>query len=359
MTTETPPATNRSLIKRQSQLFFLALVALVFLVTWTIFKPFVIYMFTGVLVAVIALPIDKMWERILPNRIAAFGTMFTLLLIIAIPLVLLGGALIQEAQGLSDALEDGSLEESINDAIVTLMPNQTPEERNETLTDIWEGIEPRVGGFLSSFLSSAVGWIGDLFVGLVVVLFVVYYVLTDGGRLMVWLRRTAPLPPRQVDRLMTEAHGGIKAVFFGQIMTSLIQGALGGVGFFIAGLPGVILWAGLMAVFSLLPVVGAFIVWVPAAIYLLATGDIWQGVFLAAWGTIVVSQVDNFVRPRLIGNRADIHPLFVLIGVLGGVAAFGFIGLFLGPLMVGVAVSVLKVWESDYLDPELMTDPID
>ena len=108
-----------------------------------------------------------------------------------------------------------------------------------------------------------------------------------------------------------------------------------------------------MAILSLLPVIGAFLVWVPGAIFLLATGDIWQGIFLIIWGVVVVSQIDNFIKPKLIGDRADIHPIFVLIGVLGGVAAFGFIGLFLGPLVVGVTISILKVWEQDYLDPQV------
>ncbi len=350
-------ATKRIRIPRlQSQLFFLGLMALVFFVTWTIFQPFVIYIFAGVLVAVIALPIDRMWERLLKNRLAAMATMLTIILIITLPLLGLGFALVNEAQSLNDSLQDGSIEGAISDLLDVFLPNQSPEERNETLAAAWDGIQPRLSSALETFLAGAVGWIGDFFVGLVVILFVVYYVLTDGHRLVSWLRRAAPLPPKQVGHLLSEAHGAVKAVFFGQILTSLIQGVLGGIGFFIAGLPGVVLWAGLMAVLSLLPVVGAFLVWLPAALYLLATGDIWQGVFLIAWGAIVVSQIDNFVRPKLIGDRADIHPLFVLIGVLGGVAAFGFIGLFLGPLMVGVAVSVLKVWESDYLDPVLLVD---
>ncbi len=342
--------------RMQSQLFFLALMALVFFVTWTIFKPFMIMIFAGILVAVIALPIDRMWERILKNRMAAMMTMLTLFLIITLPLVGLGLALVQEAENFGEALQDGTIEAAFDDMMDLALPGQTPEQRNETLDTAWQEIEPRITAIVQDFLSGAVGWLGDFFVGLVVILFVVYYVLTDGHRLVTWLRRAAPLPPKQVSHLLTEAHGAVKAVFFGQILTSLIQGVLGGIGFFIAGLPGVVLWAGLMAVLSLLPVVGAFLVWLPAALYLLATGDIWQGIFLIAWGAIVVSQIDNFVRPRLIGNRADIHPLFVLIGVLGGVAAFGFIGLFLGPLMVGVTVSILKVWESDYIDQRLLTD---
>jgi predicted PurR-regulated permease PerM len=171
--------------------------------------------------------------------------------------------------------------------------------------------------------------------------------------LVTYLQRAAPLPSKQVTFILGEARNGLSAVFVGQILTSMIQGALGGVGFLIAGLPGAIIWAAVMAVLSLLPIIGAFAVWIPAAIFLFATGQIWQAGFLVVWGVVVVGQVDNFLRPKLIGDRADIHPIFVLIGVLGGVAAFGFIGLFLGPLIVGVTLSILKVWETDYLDPQV------
>jgi len=166
-----------------------------------------------------------------------------------------------------------------------------------------------------------------------------------------YVRRAAPLPPAQVDFILYEARQGLRGVFAGQILTSLIQGAVGGLGFLIFGVPGAILWAAVMALFSLLPVLGAFMVWLPAAAILVYRGDVWQGVGLFLWGLVFVSLIDNFVRPKLIGDRTAIHPLFVLIGVLGGVAAFGFIGLFLGPLLVGVTLSVLKVWERHYRDP--------
>lgn len=324
-----------------------------FFLTWNIFKPFMIYMIVGVLVAVLALPIDKMWEKILPNRIAAFGTLFTLFVLIAAPITGLGFALFSDVEKGVEAIEDGTVEERLNSALDVVYPDQNETERNETIANLWDEFRPRIEDALRDIISGAVTFVADFFVALMVILFVCYYVLTDGEKLAAFLRRASPLPPKQVDFLMAEAHNGLKAVFYGQILTSLIQGGLGGIGFLIAGVPGAVVWAAVMAILSLLPVVGAFIVWIPAALYLFLKGDLWQAIFLTGWGVLVVGQIDNFVRPKLIGDRADIHPLFVLIGVLGGVAAFGFIGLFLGPLLVGITVSILRVWESDYLDPSL------
>jgi predicted PurR-regulated permease PerM len=342
----------------QSQVFFFIVLAFMLFLTWRVFRPFLIYMVAGVFVAVLALPIDRMWEKFLPNRVAAVLTILTLIVILTLPLAALGLSLYQDATKLTAALDEGHLRDYANRTVDLWdsMPGVviTEEERNETVQRFVDSTQEYIRNALQDLADRLLSAVGRFFIAFTVILFVVYYVLTDGSRLVAYLRRATPLPPKQVDYLLAEAHRGLKAVFVGQILTSVIQGAVGGIGFLIAGVPGVILWSAVMAILSLLPVVGAFLVWVPAGIILLLSGDVWQGVFLLAWGILIVSQVDNFVRPKLIGNRSGIHPLFVLVGVLGGVAAFGFIGLFLGPLLVGVTVSVLKVWETDYLDPEVL-----
>lgn len=349
-------------LPRQSQVFFLAILAGLLFLSWLLFKPFVIFMVTGLFVAILAMPIDRRWERVFGNRLGAVFTMITLMLIILLPLVGLGFALANDARALAEDLQGGGAQEFVDTALGSpvvqrslqyIYPENTTEERNATVQRNLEELEVEAVDWLRDFSTSMLQKLPDFFIALVVILFVVYYVLTDGERLVWYLRRAAPLPASQVDHLLGEAHNGLRAVFVGQILTSLIQGGLGGIGFLIAGLPGAIVWASVMAVLSLLPVVGAFLVWVPAAAFLLARGDIGHGVFLIIWGVVVVSQVDNVIRPKLIGDRANIHPLFVLIGVLGGVAAFGFIGLFLGPLIVGVTISMLRVWEDQYLDPSV------
>ena len=354
---ETPARPSiRIRLPTQSQVFFFIVLALMLFLTWVVFRGFIIYMVAGGFVAILALPIDRMWEKILPNRLAAIATILTLVLLLTIPLAVLGFSLYKDANKLGEALTEGRLREYSTEAVDLLVRYGAIDERdrNATIEVYVDQAQEWAQQALRQLTDRLVEGLGRFFIAFTVILFVVYYVLTDGARLTAYLRRATPLPPKQVDYLLAEAHRGLKAVFIGQILTSIIQGAVGGIGFLIAGVPGVILWSAVMAILSLLPVVGAFLVWVPAAIILLLQGHLWQGIFLLAWGILVVSQVDNFVRPKLIGDRSGIHPLFVLVGVLGGVAAFGFIGLFLGPLLVGVTVSVLKVWETDYLDPEVL-----
>lgn len=351
-----PPKTIRVKLPTQSQVFFFIVLALMLFLTWRVFRPFLIYMVAGIFVAVLALPIDRRWEKVASNRLAAVFTILTLVVLLTLPLAALGFSLYQDANKLTQALDEGSLREYSTEAVDFLVRYGAidEEDRNATIEIYVDQAQEWAQQALRDLTERLVDSLWRFFIASTVILFVVYYILTDGARLVAYLRRATPLPPKQVDYLLAEAHRGLRAVFIGQILTSVIQGAVGGIGFLIAGVPGVFLWSAVMAILSLLPVVGAFLVWVPAAIFLLLGGDIWQGVFLLAWGVLIVSQVDNFVRPKLIGDRSGIHPLFVLVGVLGGVAAFGFIGLFLGPLLVGVTVSVLKVWETDYLDPEVL-----
>jgi predicted PurR-regulated permease PerM len=345
----------------QSQVFFLLLLGAMFWLTWLLFRDFLIYIVTGVFVAVLALPIDRLWEKVFPNRLAAVMTMLTVFVILTAPLVLLGFGMYRDVNAFANALQDGELDHLADRALEQpwaqgamrqLYPNQTPEEHNATLHGWIEEGKDRLQDYLEDFGADILQAVPAFFVGLAVVLFVVYYLLTDGNVLYAYILRAAPLPPRQIDFLMKEAQKGLTGVFNGQILMSVLQGFLGGLGFLIAGLPNPVLWGAVMALFALLPVLGTFMVWVPGGLYLMATGNVFAGVFLLAYGVIVILViVDTFLRPKLLGSSIDLHPLFVLVGVLGGAGVFGFIGLFLGPLIMGVLVSVLKVWEQEYLDP--------
>ncbi|MEA3166815.1 MAG: hypothetical protein QOJ26_1689 [Thermoplasmata archaeon] len=350
----------------QSKVFFYLILGLLFYLTWKVFHEFVIVLITGLFVAVLALPIDKLWERVVPNRVAAILTMLTLLLILTLPLIAVGFGMYHDATKLAEAVQGGELDALIDRGLHApwaqkLLASAYP-DANETQrvalaqARVDEGQE-WVRQELTDFGSHLIAAAPKFFIGIAIILFVVYYVLTDGDRFVVYLRRAVPIPGRQVDFLLQEARIGLRAVFFGQILMSVLQGILCGLGWWIAGLPSPILWGAVMAIFALLPVVGTFMIWVPGSLYLLIQGHVFGGVFLLLWGTIVVLVIlDTFLRPKIIGYGADIHPMLVLVGVLGGAAAFGFIGLFLGPLIVGILIAVLKVYEADYLDPEI-NDP--
>ncbi|MES2153533.1 MAG: AI-2E family transporter [bacterium] len=355
---------RRRMLPKQSQVFFFLIMGLFLFLTWLIFRNFIIYIMTGVFVAVLALPIDKFWERFFRNRVAAGFTMMTLLLILTVPLILLGISMANDVTKLANAVQHGEIEQMINgtvqkpwvDKLVAWFhPDANLTARHAYVAEQAHAAQNWVVDELQNIGSGLLAAIPDLFVGISVILVVVYYVLTDGEAFVAYLRRALPIPARQVDFLLKEARGGLQAVFFGQILAGLMQGVLGGIGWYFAGLPNAVLWGFVMAIMALLPVVGTNFIWGPGGLYLIfVKNDLPHGVFLLVYGFfIVMVMMDNLVKPKLIGKRADIHPMFVLVGVLGGATAFGFIGLFLGPLLMGVTIAVLKVYESDYLDPEV------
>jgi predicted PurR-regulated permease PerM len=196
-----------------------------------------------------------------------------------------------------------------------------------------------------SFVMSALGTAASF----VLMLFVLFFVLRDGPTVARQVVQMLPVEDRRRARLWQHLADVTRAVFLGIGLTALVQGILVGVGFWIVGLPSPLVFGVVAALVALVPMIGAALVWVPGALFLAARGEFGHAIFLAAWGAIVVGMVDNFLRPMLISGRADVPTLAVFVGVMGGLAAFGFIGLFLGPIVLGLLVALFR-YEREKLD---------
>jgi len=179
-------------------------------------------------------------------------------------------------------------------------------------------------------------------VSFVVMLFVLFFVLRDGPALARQVVRMLPIEQRRRTLLWQHLSDVTRAVFLGIGLTALAQGALLGVGFWIAGLPSPLVFGVLGVILALIPMVGPALLWVPAALLLAIQGHHGYAIFLAVWGAVVVSLVDNLLRPLLISGRAEVPTLAVFVGVMGGLAAFGFIGLFVGPIVLGLLVALFR-----------------
>jgi predicted PurR-regulated permease PerM len=186
-------------------------------------------------------------------------------------------------------------------------------------------------------------------VSVLLMVFVLFFVLRDGPTVMRRITNLLPIEHDRRGRLARHLADMTRAVFLGIGLTALIQGALVGVGFWIAGLPSPLVFGVAGVIAALIPMVGAALVWVPGALYLAFGGDYGHAIFLAAWGAIVISMVDNFLRPMLISGRSEVPTLAVFVGVMGGLAAFGFVGLFIGPIVLGLLVALFR-YESEVLE---------
>jgi predicted PurR-regulated permease PerM len=176
----------------------------------------------------------------------------------------------------------------------------------------------------------------------VLMLFVLFFMLRDGPRIARTFVRMLPIETHLRSKLWRHLLDVTRAVFMGIGLTALAQGTLLGIGFAIAGLPSPLLFGVLGALFALVPIVGTAIVWVPATLWLLSQDQPYYAIFMLAWGVVVVGAVDNVLRPILISGRTEVPTLAVFIGVMGGLSAFGFIGLFLGPIVLGLLVALFR-----------------
>ncbi len=190
------------------------------------------------------------------------------------------------------------------------------------------------GNFVLGALGTAVSF------GLM--LFALFFVLRDGPALAQKVVRMLPIEERRRSRLWLHLVEVTRAVFMGIGLTALVQGALVGIGFWIAGLPSPLVFGVLGALCALIPLVGTVLVWMPGVAFLAIQGDYGHAMFLTAWGVLVVGSVDNFLRPMLISGRSELPTLAVFVGVMGGLSSFGFIGLFLGPIVLGLLVALFR-----------------
>jgi predicted PurR-regulated permease PerM len=204
-----------------------------------------------------------------------------------------------------------------------------------------EGSKNLLQALVSSGGSVLVGAVGTL-TSFVLMLFVLFFVLLDGPRFARQLVPMLPIEERRRARLWQHLADVTRAVFMGIGLTALAQGVLVGIGFWIAGLPSPLVFGVVATFVALIPVVGAALVWAPAAAVLALQGDYGHAIFLTVWGVLFVGMADNVLRPLLISGRAEVPTLAVFVGVMGGLAAFGFVGLFLGPIVLGLLVALFR-----------------
>ena len=186
----------------------------------------------------------------------------------------------------------------------------------------------------------------DFILGLLVMLYLLFFLLREGGELFKRIQDAIPLPREQQRALFSKFTTVIRATIKGSIFVAAVQGALGGLIFWLLGLHAPVLWGFVMGLLALLPAVGAALIWVPAAIYLLATGSVWQGVVLLLFGAFVIGLIDNILRPLLVGKDTKMPDYVVLISTLGGLATFGLNGFVLGPVIAAMFIAAWDIFSA-------------
>ncbi len=197
-------------------------------------------------------------------------------------------------------------------------------------------------------LQAAYQGIAHFFFWIFVMFFALFYFLADGIRAINYLTRLSPLRDEHDQMLMKKFVSISRATIKGTILVGIVQGILGGLSFWIAGIPSPFIWGMIMVFFSVIPLVGSGIVWFPAGIILLLSGNVWQGFFVLGVGIGIVSTVDNILRPRLVGRDTHMHPLLVFFATLGGLSLFGLLGFIIGPIIVALFLALAEIYTKEF-----------
>ncbi len=278
---------------------------------------------------------------------AALATLAVIIVMVILPLTAVTSLLVQEATSVYARIQSGELNvaayfQQVFGALPEWVVGLLSQYGLMNVSDVQERLS---AGLVrsSQFLATQAISIGqntfDFIVNLFVMLYLLFFLLRDGDDLTRRVRDAVPLRADQRHALFDKFTVVMRATVKGNIVVALIQGALGGLMLWFLGIHAPVLWGALMAILSLLPAVGAALVWLPVALYLLATGATWQGIVLIVWGVLIIGLVDNVMRPVLVGKDLKMPDYIVLISTLGGLAVFGVNGFVIGPLIAAMFIA--------------------
>lgn len=338
---------------------------------YTIYEPFLTVLIFAVFFATIFYPIFRRLKNLMRGhgRIASLITCFLTLVVIAVPLSLFATLLIFEGiDAFNDiarkvqeegflqsylAWEEGSF---LYDTVQSFAPYIQSESFNfdEINLDVIGQISSTAqewGGILKDQFDNVLGFIKNtiwFLISLLIFFFSLYYFFKDGDIIMKKVMDLSPLPKKHERAIFKKFKEVSLAMIFGIFFTAIIQGTLAGIGFAVVGINNPIFWATATALFSLVPLVGTAVIWVPASLILIFSGNYVGGIGLFLWGVLVVGTVDNLVRPYLIEGRAPVHPLMTFLSVFGGIMAFGLQGVIYGPIILNLLLAFLHIYEKEY-----------
>lgn len=307
----------------------------------------------AIFLAIVFFPMHQYVRRRVVRRrsnLAAFLTMLSIVLMVILPLSLVSASVVEQASMLYQSIKTGQVQ-----------PAQWLQRMMDALPDWAQSILARFGLFdlpavlqragelltrSSQAITSSLVGIGqvtlDFVVSFFIMLYVLFFLLRDGSALTASIERAVPLRPEQTHKLLLQFVTVVRATVKGNVVVAVIQGALGALAFWVLDIPGPALWGALMALLSLLPAVGAALVWGPVALYQLFTGQLVQGLGLVAWGVLVIGLVDNVLRPVLVGRDTRMPDYLVLVATVGGISLFGLNGFVIGPV---IAALFLVCWK--------------
>ena len=340
----------------QQQAFLLLLIAVSLAFGW-ILVPFYGAIFWGIVLAILFAPFQRRLCEFMRQRrnLAALTTLLLFLIVIFFPLALIAGSLLQEGTALYEKSRSGQLDfGTYFQQIISALPGWISKLLSRfgvtdisTLQDTLSTVATQGSQFIATKALSIGQITAEFVISIGIMLYLLFFLLRDGNAVSDKIKQAIPLHREHKRQLFTKFATVIRATVKGNIVVAATQGALGGAMFWFLGIQGALLWGALMAVMSLLPAIGAGLIWAPVAIYFLITGAIWQGVTLIMYGILVIGLVDNILRPILVGKDTQMPDYLVLISTLGGISIFGLNGFVIGPVIAALFIAAWDLFTSE------------
>jgi predicted PurR-regulated permease PerM len=328
----------------------LVILALLGYLSYVVIRPFLVPIAWAIVISILFYPVYLFLSRYVKIKSVASGLTVLLVLIVIIgPLAYTTMLLVGELQRIGEHTNEGpdfirSILWKIRSSpqaskLISIIGEQnmpTPDELTSSLRNAGRNLAEYLSVRITNLLSAAVNFL--------FMTFTIFFLFRDGPGFLRKVRDYMPFSEDQKTRLESQINDMIASTVYGGVAVAGIQGLLGGLAFFVLGLSAPVLWGIAMAIMSFIPLIGTLAIWGPAAIYLITQGNYLEGIGLILYGTFIVGLADNFLRPWVIGSRTKMPTIVIFFSVLGGIEAFGIIGLIMGPLIMAVFISVFEIF---------------
>jgi len=351
---------------RFTNLLLLACFAGLGYLLYLVLRPFLSSLLWATVLTVVFSPVyESLLGRVRGRRsLAAFATCLLVLLLIVIPVTLLGIVITQQSVALYHSLESniGMLGQQGAERLAEFQ--QRPLVRQsldfvgrwtgsggiDLKTKAQQGVVS-VSQFVVGMGASVLKGAGGVVFGFFVIFITMFFLLRDGSDILEFIAQMNLLPTAYSSAVLSRFRDISFATFYGTLLTAAVQGVVGGLILWILGIESPVFWGAVVSLFSLVPIVGTFIVWIPMSAYLFLVGQTTKGILVLALGGLIVASIDNVLKPIIIKGRTDMHPLLIFLSVLGGIQVFGFLGVLLGPLTIAVFLAFLNLYRLESQKP--------
>lgn len=339
----------RDQVEQARWIAVLVVTAIALYLCWLMLRPFMGVLAWAIVLVIVFYPLHKkIASRIGRRSLSALVSCVLVVLVFVLPLTMLVVAVIQELGKVVPNLPTNLSELlSRQPAILGSLSQWMQARLGIDILGLQDFFIQQFRNLSERLLGASFSLVGNIVTSIVkafFVIFTMYYLFRDADKIVNKLPDALPLSREQSEALIFRTQQVVSASVYGVVTIAALQGLFAGLAYWILGIPSPVLWAVLTAFVCMIPIAGSFLVWVPLAIYLIVTGHWTKAVLLIIWGALVISTIDNLLRPKLVGNQTKLHELFIFFSVLGGISVFGLLGIVLGPVVLAITLGLLETF---------------